>query len=532
MLETHLPKHVLVRAAEQVKAELDAYENSQALIKKALLLYRIGTVYKVKVEDGLATALVLDDKKNIATLDLEIIQSSYCTCGTDWLCPHLLALFFYLYANIGSISKLIDEWNMKQSGKVLPLKKARELLNHQQSVSSWLAHFEQRYEIFQQISKRDAYEYIHQLCYQFLPSLRREAPIQQGLKRLYLLHATLFTFRKLVEYGEQRQPLSRYHSFLQSNASHLTGAIEDELQLSFTDIPEPLLEESGEHVRNVLLSGQILEPLRFNIYRSIWATILNNRKWIKKERQILLEKQKLALTRDNQRKFLFEYQMALAHLAFLEHDDKGAISLLEHIQPFPLSYTLGWMEHIVRKQQWGRLTLWMDASLPYVRTYIDALNYYDSHHVTQRLTQLFRIYADATNEYDKYETALKASFPYSSAEYSRFLFENGEYKKWVDLLLFIDVDVGEMDRSLLKVVETHDRSLLLPLYHRSVMKMLQLKNRQSYKTAVKYLKTLRTYYRHLKRDEEWQTYLARLIEENKRLRAFQEELKKGKLIND
>ncbi|RAK19840.1 hypothetical protein B0I26_10522 [Anoxybacillus vitaminiphilus] len=68
MLKTYLPKYVLVQAAGQIKSELDTYENSQALIKKALLLYRIGTVYKIKVEDGSATALVLLNKKNIVRL--------------------------------------------------------------------------------------------------------------------------------------------------------------------------------------------------------------------------------------------------------------------------------------------------------------------------------------------------------------------------------------------------------------------------------------------------------------------------------
>jgi hypothetical protein len=531
MLEIYLPKYVLVQAAEQIKSELDTYENSQALMKKALLLYRMGAVYKVKVEDGLATALVLDDRKHIPTLDLEIIQSSHCTCGTGWLCPHLLALFFYLYSSVDQVSKLINEWKMKRSGKVLPLKKAGELLNHQHSINGWMVFFEQRYKTFQQINKRDPYEYIHQLCYQFLPSLRREAPMQLELKRLYSLHAGLFTFRKLVEYGEQLQHLSRYHTFLQSNASHLASAIEDELSLSFSAALEPLLEESSEHVRSILLSGHILQHERVNIYRSIWSTILNNQKWIATERDILLEHLQLERERHDKKNFLVECQLALAHLAFLQQEDKEAISLLNRIQPYPLSYTIGWMEHIARRQQWERLKQWLDDSLPHVESYIDAMNHYESHYMTYRVIQLFGSYADATNEYGEYEAVLNALFPYSAAEYSRFLFERGEYRKWVDLHLFMEVDVGELDRTLLKVIEMHDRSLLLPLYHRSVIKMLQLKNRQSYKTAVKYLKKLRTYYRHLKQEDEWQTFMTRLVEEYKRYRAFQEELKKGKLIN-
>lgn len=36
----------------------------------------------------------------------------------------------------------------------------------------------------------------------------------------------------------------------------------------------------------------------------------------------------------------------------------------------------------------------------------------------------------------------------------------------------------------------------------------------------------------LKREEVWENYILQLSDEHKRLRAFQEELKKGKLIHD
>jgi hypothetical protein len=539
MIETNLSREWLVQAAEQLRTELDLYENGQMLIKKGLLFYQMGTVHNVKVVDGLATALVIEEKRYMPTLDLAIVPSSRCTCGADFVCPHLLALFFHLYSNIGQVGKLVEEWRIKRSGKVLPLKKASDLLNQsntQQSVQSWMTHFEQKYEQFQQMKKREAFEYIHQLCYQFAPLLRRNAPANRELKLLYSLHAGLFTFRKLVEYGEQLPNLSRYHSFLQANASHLIETIEDDLQRSLnSDLaasPELFVEESIEHVRHVLLAGHLLQYERLNIYRSMWALLLNYEAWIEKERQTLLKQRQLALQSNDSENFLVEYQLALAHLSFLQLDDKEAISLLETIRPFPLSYALGWLEHLIYGKRWERFKQWIQAALPHLPSSIDTFTYYDSYHVSQRLARLVGIYAEEANEYTIYEAVLQALFPYSSGEYSHFLFEHAEYKKWVDLHLFLDIDAGDIHRSLLKTVEAYDRSLLLPLYHRSVIKMLQLKNRQSYKTAVKYLKKLRTYYRHLKREDEWHMYLTKLVDEYKRYRAFQEELKKGKLIHD
>ncbi len=60
---------------------------------------------------------------------------------------------------------------------------------------------------------------------------------------------------------------------------------------------------------------------------------------------------------------------------------------------------------------------------------------------------------------------------------------------------------------------------------------IQQKNRQNYKEAVRYLKKLRTIYKKLKKEEKWEVYFEQLLQKTKRLRAFQEECQRGKLIN-
>jgi len=527
MLVDNLPKHTLTKAAKQIEIQLSIHKNSAPLLKRGLLLYRLSIVKNINIEDGFVTARVLEERTYASRLNLTMVGLSYCTCEAKPLCPHLLALFFHLYSHIGAVDQLVDQWNRKRSGTALPLKKASDLLNvssFQQSVNDWLLHFEQKYGEFASIKKVDAYEYIHQLCHRFLPSLRQEAPAKAGVKRLYSLHAGLFTLCELIKFGEQQEPFARYALFLESNVSHLLETIEDELYhlQHVAHSLRPLLEESISHVRTVLLTGKLFQLGRVNLYRSIWSVLFREKTWIEQERQILEKSYEITAER----------QLALAHLSFLEGEDEEAIFLLGTLQPFPLFYAVGWMEHIADQQEWNRLKTWLDASLPHIEDYVETLDHYDGHYLTRRLSSLFGAYADAVNEYAMYEKMLKAAFPYSSGEYSYFLFENGEYKKWVDLHLFLDMDVSEIDRSLLKVLEKEDRSLLLPLYHRSVSKMIQLKKRDSYKLAVKHLKKLRAHYRHLKREGEWTIYIARLIEENRRLRAFQEELKKGKFIYD
>ncbi|MNH35848.1 hypothetical protein D3C79_965770 [compost metagenome] len=71
---------------------------------------------------------------------------------------------------------------------------------------------------------------------------------------------------------------------------------------------------------------------------------------------------------------------------------------------------------------------------------------------------------------------------------------------------------------------------MLPFYHQAVERFVLEKNRHSYKAAVKLMKRLAKLYKKLKREERWEEFLEVFTSRNSRLRALQEELRKGKLI--
>lgn len=64
------------------------------------------------------------------------------------------------------------------------------------------------------------------------------------------------------------------------------------------------------------------------------------------------------------------------------------------------------------------------------------------------------------------------------------------------------------------------------------MQAIEERNRKSYRRAVRYLKKLRMLYKKLKRTNEWDVFIVQIASLHSRLRALQEELRKGKLIND
>ncbi len=126
---------------------------------------------------------------------------------------------------------------------------------------------------------------------------------------------------------------------------------------------------------------------------------------------------------------------------------------------------------------------------------------------------------------------LQRSLPYSVNYYTNFLYRQGRYREVVDLFLWANITADELHPQLLKTLQARNPELVMPLYHRAVMRRLEVKNRASYQRAVRHLKTLRTHYRSIKRLDQWEAYLEQLLAKTARMRAFHEELKKGKLLS-
>ncbi|WP_199426868.1 hypothetical protein [Thermaerobacillus caldiproteolyticus] len=529
MLQTSLSKAVLDQAARQLKKEVTL--SNQSAMKKGLKLYREGFVYNAAiVQNGVIQANVLDENVYKPTIYFTHLSQSHCQCSHSYVCPHLLALFFYLYSHVGQIGELIREWNTKRTGNILPLTKARELVTPSSSVRNWINQFQKAYHLFFAKSNKGDYAFIHQLCYRFFPSLLNEAPMLLVEKRLYHLHAALFTFCRLLEEGRHYQHISYYRSFWIANVSEFMETIKKKCEdLAKVSIPKsfaPLLEESREYVRHILFAGDALMDERIAIYQMVWNVLFHNEEWNQQEKEWLLQRQ------EERGDIVLECQLALAHLAFLRGDDEETFSLLKKLKFVPIPYVIIWIKNLIHGQQWERLKHWWELCITSMESYLAATNYSDGAIITRELLYLYDRYAKATGDDENYEILLQVLLPYSAFDYSYFLLTSKQYKKWVDLHLLADIDVNDIHRSFLKVVETHDRSLLLPLYHHAVHKMIQLKNRESYKMAVKHLKKLRTYYRALGKKEVWNRYITKLVEEHKRLRAFQEEIQKGKLLND
>jgi hypothetical protein len=140
-------------------------------------------------------------------------------------------------------------------------------------------------------------------------------------------------------------------------------------------------------------------------------------------------------------------------------------------------------------------------------------------------------YAQNTGNEEEYEAMLSDFLPITFYEYSEFLMVLGEVDRWAELQIVMGYSPDIIQRKDLKEAKELDAKTLLPIYHQSIDKLVNDRTRKSYQSAIKYLKELRTLYVLLGNEERFSEYIGMLSAEYSRLRAFIEELNKGKFIS-
>jgi len=127
-------------------------------------------------------------------------------------------------------------------------------------------------------------------------------------------------------------------------------------------------------------------------------------------------------------------------------------------------------------------------------------------------------------------SSITSLLPYSRSLYEEKLMRFGRWRQWVDYQLSLCSDPLEFRAMDLQPIEKGAPEALLPFYHQGAERYVLLKNRDGYKRAVRLLKRLAKLYKKIKREQQWEAYLETFANRHSRLRALQEELRKGKLI--
>ncbi|MFD3446585.1 hypothetical protein ACFDTO_18475 [Microbacteriaceae bacterium 4G12] len=538
MLQHSLGKEDVLRIAEMLIEQLDPEsENDRFRMTQGLQLYRQGRVYNVSFE-GYTLEGTVEDEGSIhsASLSTSNMEHNSCDCIGTGCCEHIIAILLYSASSFGQVGEIMKRFKNKgKTEDILPkIKTAKQLLTassyDEMDQTTWLAYFDKEYASFQKDQKRYSYRqmyFLMNIFEEFYMKLTRKAPRLTIVRELFELNAALFCFMKLIE-EEKRFKEEHIYSYYQPQTVALRFIDEVEIladKLTAATFPmafDELLGHTTRLVHEVLFSSSLQLQARYYIYRHLWINLLNQPIWLQEESERVAQQTSSLLQ-----------PLATAHLLFLQKKDNEMMELLDAQELAVISFYPYWIRELCSLLEWERVQKWLSFSYKKLKQYINIeVDDFLKRDTVRFFLASYELYANQTNEQAGYEMVLQELLPYSLAEYDNYLLDKQQYHTWTELQLFVGFQTLDKLKDELKEIEKVDRAALLPLYHHAIIETIGMKNRPSYRLAVRYLKKLRTHYKKLKRNEEWDAYIATLSASFSRLRALQEELRKGKLIDE
>ncbi|MGO4348873.1 hypothetical protein AB4Z45_25625 [Paenibacillus sp. MCAF9] len=397
----------------------------------------------------------------------------------------------------------------------------------QMNVAEWHALFKSRTESLSDLTRNAAY--VHSA----ITAINQIKPkLSSAQNNLFELHAHLHILMLLLNLiPDQKGHSGSFIGF------HTHAAISD-VQLAIAELMQKksdpaegpdywrCIEETLAFLRKLMLAESGSKTYFSDSYFWLWQY------WIipnQNDRNLCLEElQQLNAAPSKPGSAISRYPWLLAEVwmnFFLQRDEEAwsklnEISSRNELRPGDLFHVLTMMSE---KEQWQRLSNWLVETKPYVeKSRINAL-------------EIFYSYWDGVIEHipDAEQlmwAPLIQSLPYASSIYEGKLLRHAKWQQWIDYQLSTGTEPLDYRVGVFAPIEKHAPELLLPFYHQAVERYVLLKNRPGYKTAVKLLKRLAKLYKKKKDEERWETFIAAFASSHSRLRALQEELRKGKLI--
>ncbi|GLX68026.1 hypothetical protein MU1_23710 [Paenibacillus glycanilyticus] len=366
-----------------------------------------------------------------------------------------------------------------------------------------------------------------------LHAMRPELP--WALEQLFTLHALLFVLERMVKptqsHSHQSSLFMGYHTRLavEGVRGQARSLLEDKLAL--TDDSSAYWErlmETADFLRKKMLTEDKTLDCFSALYTSLWLNWLgpssagNTQLYAEELRKLKTAEAELGIA-------LSRLPWTLAQcllLLYLTRDEEAQTLLAQSggklmLKPEHLTPLLGVLE---RSEQWGRLRDWLAAIGPLLSGFRG-----------EDLTPYGDYWATVVTHLPDAESVmwptLHAMLPFSRAIYEDALAAHGRWDRWIDLQMCMGQEPLLFRVTVLKPVEKDAPELLLPFYHQAVERYVLQKNRDGYKAATKLLKRLAKLYARLKKAERWEQFLAAFVSRNSRLRALQEELRKGGLLS-
>ncbi|WP_373229821.1 SWIM zinc finger domain-containing protein [Cohnella sp.] len=534
------------RLVENVTAHFD-----DLTLKRGFQYYKQGCVQYMNMPNSFSIeSSVQGTAQYRVRINLEIFSESRCSCPVGRPCKHIVAsllefadlqgrsVFLLVNAKTNAEPKLTVKPSVYTAPSIkknaLTIRKEQEAALEEQarlipnlSIPQWHDFFELCTARLAQNTRNaqyvaDALESIH-LAKLVLPS---------SLENFFVLHSHLFVLNKLTK--QAYSPSGHHNSYLAYQIHHVASDLQDIIEQKITEAQHLTSDPSNEH-----LIRQTLDYLRKEMliqtddyhyflshYMNVWIYWVcpatpNTLPYMEELQQLEAAAGKLNISHTS-----FSFTIAQIGMYLFQANDQEAWDRLDIIQEkidHSAEFSLYFLSHLLKAEQWERLTLWLIKLAPFFSSFRNTRlpvysDYWESaiQHLPEAESQMW--------------DTLVSMLPHSRPLYEEKLLARSAWKRWMDYHLSKGSDALDFRVTELAPLEKNAPEVLLPFYHQAVERYVLNKNRDSYKAAVKLLKRLAKLYKKTKQEPRWELYIQAFAIRNSRLRALQEELRKGKLL--
>ncbi|KIL49794.1 SWIM zinc finger family protein [Jeotgalibacillus soli] len=491
-------------------------QQDERLIQKGLFLYRQGTVTDTAYDPALhmVKAKVRDVYQVNVRISLDPEKTSSCSCPEEEWCRHRMAVFFKLYQQIASVGQWVNKWRNQKTVQ----------LQSERSPAAWKKLVQRAAEPLNMNQLLAQPFLLEHYVANMRSTIQKQAPMEKEWKPLYELHTSLLLF---IELTERIASVDR-NALKNDEVVHVLEGLLDKMEDAMSDLSvyarpfafDPFLEAMRKEASQLLDYESF--PMALSVYSLLWFQLFTTKSWREKELDGLSS---AGTEKENN----FFARTALALLLMKNDLWKEQFRLSS---PSIVPHAVRWMEWLLWDDR-IEAAVTILKELPYkIPAFMDEL----SSDIEQRAFAhwLIRKLETGRIRMQSPEASIaihEVLLPFSARHLGSLLLESGRYQEWVELVHWIGFQPEELEIAGFKQLIEKKPEYAVPLLHQWIDQLIAEKQRDSYRKAVRYLKKLKKIYIQRNLSSKWEMYFQAVLEKNRRLRAFQEECKRGHLIH-
>lgn len=493
------------------QADAEKIQTAVSLVRRNAVLE-----YIYNETNRTVTASIQSDELYTTHLSFAAEQIS-CSCASPTWCAHRIAVIFHLYLQYDSLTDWISEWKRTEAEQM-------KFQMADRTPAAWRATLNQLMNPIRIIGLNEnpavfthKFSLIDQKAAPLYPFEWEWKPVFNLYYRLHALEAAWPYLN--YHLGNRENSFSYGKWYVKNWLTEQFRQIEDAVQSLSSKRQlfeiDPFYADIRSMVRSFTIEETGLFTERFRLYRTLWQSIFAQKAMREKELAILEVIDEPTI------------QPLLAFFHIIEHKYEALEEAVSSVTIDNMAEWLPLANVAEYEDEVEALSIIMHALLPFIPEYT-------ANRVARSERSMFARRVDGLLEVADFpeEEREQMFFHYGQSGvdiYADFLVERERFKEWAALMHRYRVPYEIAEAGGLKLALKEDPAAALPLLHLYATKLIEERNRQSYRRAVNIFKKMKNGAKKAGKHEFWNQYLNTIRERNRRLRALIEEIEKGNL---